>query len=172
METSSARSAAKVAARPRLVTSPSLTSLEQDTSALDESWVYEEQQQAPRDSYIALKPRQPLAGPPEPQPATPLAHDVWESGHALLVLVELPGVCPDHVGLSLGSHSLFLTVTQPPDVEHFGIAPGSYELVIEAPDGLGPDAIDASMSHGVLRVRVSKAQAGERHLPIASSEEE
>jgi HSP20 family molecular chaperone IbpA len=165
MKSTSARSAEKDSARARLVAVTPLSSFEPDTSALDDTWADHE----PRNSYISLKSARETPAPQEP--AT-LAHDVWESAHALLVLVELPGVDPEHVSLSLGSHALYLEVTRPAQPDAYGVAPGHHHLVIEAPDGLAPDAIDASMANGLLRVRVSKEHAGERRLPIASTEEE
>jgi HSP20 family molecular chaperone IbpA len=40
-------------------------------------------------------------------------------------------------------------------------------LSVELPEGLDAEALDASLSNGVLRVRISKAEAGPRRVPIA-----
>jgi HSP20 family molecular chaperone IbpA len=168
MEPSFARGVGPSSSRPRLAAVDPLASLEPDTSQVDQSWSEED---APRHSFIALKParaRDAQLAPSAPQ----LVHDVWESPHALLVLVDLPGAGPEQISLSLGSHALFLEVTQPNDYEGVGLAAGRHELVIEAPDGLAPDAIDACLSNGLLRVRVSKEHAGARRLSIASRDAE
>ncbi|HYQ15381.1 MAG TPA: Hsp20 family protein, partial [Polyangiaceae bacterium] len=89
----------------------------------------------------------------------------------MLVLVDLPGVDPARVALTLGSHALYLEVNVPSDVVQPGIAGGHHEVTVELPDGLGPDALDASFSDGVLRVRISKVEAGVRHIGVTSLDE-
>jgi HSP20 family molecular chaperone IbpA len=151
-----------------------------DTSDLDDDW---SEEPAPRHSFIALKAPRAKALPLPPRRAEPrtspslapsavlaaeISYDVWDSARAMLVLVELPGVDPEQVKLSLGSHAIHLELTVPPSPQHPGIAPGHHELSVQLPDGISPDALDASFSHGVLRIRVSKAQAGPRHVLIAT----
>jgi HSP20 family molecular chaperone IbpA len=159
-----------------------------DTSDLDADW---SDGPAPRDSFIALKEPRSLPDPtplplrPAPRlptlgarstlsPNAPLAaevvYDVWDSPHALLVLVDLPGVDADELSLTLGSHALYLDLKIPSTAQRPGIPCGHHQLTLEMPGGLAADALDASLAHGVLRVRISKSQAGPRSVPIASSE--
>jgi HSP20 family molecular chaperone IbpA len=102
--------------------------------------------------------------------AAEIAYDVWDSARAMLLLIELPGVDPEQAKLSLGGHAIHLELTVPQSAQHAGIAPGHHELTVQLPDGISPDALDASFSNGVLRVRVSKAQAGPRHVRIAATD--
>jgi len=99
---------------------------------------------------------------------TEIAYDVWDSRRAMLVLVDLPGVDPAHVALKLGSHALYLEVSIPSEPTQPGIAAGRHEVTVELPDGLSPDALDASFMDGVLRVRISKLEAGARRIGVAS----
>lgn len=151
-------------------------SAEPDTSELDDKW---SEEPAPRYSFIALasprSERSPASSAHSPRStlrATELAYDVWDSPRALLVLVDLPGVDSEQLSLSLGGHALFLEVAAPAatSTDRPGIASGRHELCVEMPDGLRPDAIDASLSQGVLRVHISKQHAGTRRIPIVATD--
>jgi len=145
-------------------------STEPDTSAVDDSWLDEER---PRHSFIAYKPDAARARGVRSSvaPALPLAYDIWDSTHALLVFVDLPGVEARHLSLSLGSQALYLEVSVPADDEpRFGAPTGEHEVRLEVPAGAGPDSIDAALRHGVLRIRISKESAGLRRVPIFTSE--
>lgn len=137
-----------------------------DTSDLDAEW---SEEAPPRYSFIAMKAVRPKPLPmPSAVLAAEIAYDVWDSPRAMLVLVELPGVDPEHVSLTLGSHALHLEVNVPSAPTHPGIASGHHEVTVELPDGLGPDALDASFRDGVLRIRISKAEANVRHINVAT----
>lgn len=165
-----------------------LPSTPPDTSDLDADW---SDVVPPRTSLIMLKPVRPAPHLPEPPslrrgssappralsslpPAlamtTELLHDVWDGPTAMLVMVELPGVEPEQLSLRLGSHALYLDVEVPIGLNRPGLAPGHHELCVELPIGLAGDALDAALSNGLLRVRISKAQAGPRRLQISSAE--
>lgn len=163
-----------------------LPSVPPDTSDLDADWSDEH---APRQSFISLKnarakalPR--LHAPPPPQAlpracappslrpsaglAAEIVYDVWDGPRAMLVLMDLPGVAAEELSLTLGSHALFLEVNVPALAQRPGIASGQHRLSVELPEGLDAEALDASLSNGVLRVRISKAEAGPRRVPITS----
>lgn len=144
--------------RPRLAAVPwSVPSTEPDTTEVDESWFEE----SPRHSVVLFKgaPEAPLQ----------VAYDVWDSPHALVVLVDLPGVEEQHVSLSLGSQALYLQISVPESEEpRLGLQPGTYDVRVEAPVASGPDAIDAALSHGLLRIRIKKEPAGARRVAIVS----
>jgi HSP20 family molecular chaperone IbpA len=75
------------------------------------------------------------------------------------------------VSLTLGSQALFLKVSVPDSGEpRLGVAAGDYEMRVELPLGSGPDAIDAALSNGVLRVRVSKENSGARRVTIITGD--
>ena len=163
--------------RARLSAVESLVpSAEPDTTDVDQSWA-EEAEPRPRHSYIALRPEARVEREARRSvlPTAPhaLAHDVWESPHALVILVDVPGVEARHVSLSLGSQALHLDVAVPSSGEaRPGVPEGRYEARFEVPVGAGPDSIDAALRHGVLRIRISKENAGTRRVPIISDEQD
>jgi HSP20 family protein len=178
--------------RPQLAAVPwRLPSSPPDTSHLDADWSDEH---PPRESFISLKGARAKGLPraPEPPPlprrlsrpsappsarrslppssvlAAEVVYDVWDGPRAMLVLVDLPGVAPEELSLTLGSRALFLEVAVPAIAQRPGIASGHHQLSVELPEGLDAEALDASLSNGVLRVRISKTEAGPRRVPIAS----
>ena len=140
-----------------------------DTSELDAEW---SEEASPRYSFIAMKEVRakplPLSSAVS---AAEVAYDVWDNPRAMLVLVDLPGVDPEHVSLTLGSHALYLSLNVPSTAAHPGIAGGHHEVTVELPDGIGPEALDASFRDGVLRIRISKAEANIRHINVAALDE-
>ena len=164
-------------ARPRLAAVRShVPSAEPDTSDVDQQWSEDDEaaphEYRPRHSYIAFKAAvdpQDATRSVVPSAASALLFDVWESPHALLVLVDLPGVEARHLSLSLGSQALHLEVTVPSSGEpRLGVRAGQYEVRFEVPAGAGPDSIDAALRHGVLRIRISKEHAGARRVAIVA----
>ena len=177
--------------RPQLAAVPRrLPSSPPDTSDVDADW---SDDHPPRESFISRKDARAKVLPrlPEPPPlptlsrpsaspklrqslppsavlAAEIAYDVWDAPRAMLVLVDLPGVAPEELSLTLGSHALFLELTVPAGAQRPGIASGHHELSVELPEGLDAEALDASLGNGVLRVRISKAETGPRRVPIAS----
>ncbi len=161
--------------RPRLAAVDwSVPSAEPDTTELDESWF----EVAPRHSFIALKGtfghelgvRSSEAVTPS---SVPLAYDLWESAHALIVLIDLPGVCAEHVALSLGSQALHLDVSAVAGHESWGcVASGHHEVPLEAQLAAGPESIDASLKNGLLRIRIAKEGAGTRRVAIVTNPEQ
>ncbi len=161
--------------RPRLAAVEwPVPSTEPDTSELDESWFEEA---APRHSFIALKGtferEMGSHSPAVAAPVVPLAYDIWESARALLVLVDLPGVCAEQVALSLGSQALHLDVTAADGDEAWrGVPSGHHEVPLEAQLAAGPETIDASLKNGLLRIRIAKEGAGTRRVAIVTNPEQ
>jgi len=167
-----------------------------DTSDLDADWADDG---APRRSFLGLKDlRRASVRLPEPPPlpdhrrpgvrsrelstsvrpaslspcgpfVSDLGYDVWNGPSAVLVLLELPGVSPDELSLTLGSHTLHIEV-EVPEGQRPGVAAGRHEVAVELPEGLHSDAVDAVLAQGVLRVRISKLEAGPRKVAIESYE--
>lgn len=174
MSNQTARDRESRPSRPRLTAVKwSVPSLLPDTSEVDGSWA----EDGPRQSFIALKGEHPFDPNPEPPPlaeavSMPLAYDVWESAHAIVVLVDLPGIEADQVALSLGGQALHLDLTSAAEGEaRPGVAAGHYEVRLEAVLASGPDAIDASLTNGLLRIRIAKESAGARRVAIVTNAE-
>jgi HSP20 family molecular chaperone IbpA len=161
-------------ARPRLAAVEwPVPSTEPDTSEVDDSWFAD----GARHSFIAYTGTRYASTPVSRSGVAPigaaheLAYDVCDSPHALVVLVDLPGVEAEHLSLTLGSLALFLNVSVPASREpRLGVPAGQYEVRVDAPASLGPDAIDASLRNGLLRIRLSKSPNGARRVGIVADD--
>ncbi len=96
---------------------------------------------------------------------TPVA-DIYETEEALVLVVELPGVRPDQIDVSLDKR--VLTIVGHGDVsrrEGYSLAlceyhPGDFERSFTLSDMIDDIAIEAVMKDGVLRLTMQKAKAG------------
>ncbi|MBL8659569.1 MAG: Hsp20/alpha crystallin family protein [Rhodospirillales bacterium] len=96
---------------------------------------------------------------------TPVA-DIFESEDALILVVELPGVRPNQIEVSLDKR--VLTITGHGDAfgrEGYSLAlceyqPGDFERAFTLSDMIDDSAIEAVLKDGVLRLTLPKAKAG------------
>ncbi|MCN0180340.1 Hsp20/alpha crystallin family protein [Salinispora arenicola] len=82
--------------------------------------------------------------------------DGWE------VVVRLPGVAPEEVAVELDDRELCVRARSEAEVNaDYGIPGGSenrgFVYRVDLPSRVDPDAIDAVMNHGLLRVRLPRA---------------
>ncbi|WBB77883.1 Hsp20/alpha crystallin family protein [Micromonospora sp. WMMD882] len=94
------------------------------------------------------------SGPPEVE-LTETA-DGWE------VLVRLPGVAPEEVAVEVDDRELCVRARSEAEVNADHGIPGGletrgFEYRVDLPSRVDPDAIDAVMDHGLLRVRLPRA---------------
>jgi HSP20 family molecular chaperone IbpA len=90
--------------------------------------------------------------------------DIYETGDTIVLLVEMPGVAPDAVDITLERRVLTIhghTAEQ----EHAGYrqvyaeyADGDYERVFTLSEDIDRDRIEASQADGVLRLVLPKAE--------------
>jgi HSP20 family protein len=104
--------------------------------------------------------------------------DVRETGDAVLVEVELPGVQPGGVDVTLAGHMLTITAPivmsdQEGEVRRRERPRGRFRRTIPLPVSVDPEQVSAETKYGVLRVRVGKSEsAREKRVPVRSSEPE
>jgi HSP20 family protein len=98
------------------------------------------------------------------------AMDVAEKANAYLINVELPGVEPSHVEINFEQNVLTIRGTKPSSFDatsgEYRVytaerVSGEFERSVRLPDFVDSDHIDASYSHGLLRIVVPKAQAAQ-----------
>jgi len=91
--------------------------------------------------------------------------DVTTTPDALLVEAALPGVKPEEVEITVENGTL--TITGGTSQEHLEegashllreIRRGSFSRSVSLPNGLEPDRAEATFEHGVLRLRIPKAE--------------
>lgn len=104
------------------------------------------------------------------------ATNIYEEGEKLVVTVQLPGVKPEDVDVTLANGVLTVRgQTRSEDErkdrgyvvrEH---RTGSYMRQIPVPQDLDADAVQATFEHGVLRLTLPKPpQPGARRIPIST----
>lgn len=94
------------------------------------------------------------SGPPEVELTE--VPDGWE------VIVRLPGVAPEEVAVELDDRELCVRARSEAEVNADQGIPGGFETRgfeyrVELPIRVDPDAIDAVMDHGLLRVHLPRA---------------
>ncbi len=107
---------------------------------------------------------------------TPLA-DISETDDAYLVEVELPGVNKDQVNVDVNDRELVITgeIAEPQEEEEEGRRrrrrahrTGCFEFRTTLPADIDPQGVSASLSDGILTVRVPKSEAAKpRHVEIS-----
>jgi HSP20 family protein len=103
--------------------------------------------------------------------------DVSEDENALQVTMELPGVDPDDVRLSLENNVLTIRGEKKQQfdennerVHRFERVYGVFERTFVLPNSVDPDRIEARFENGVLVVRIPKAErARPREIRVSSS---
>ena len=103
---------------------------------------------------------------------TPLT-DIYETETALVVLVEMPGVAPDGVGVSLDGRVLTITGEagdHPPTgytLTHEEFRPAHYERAFTLADSYDNDDVQAVMNDGVLTLSIANTpKRRTRTIPV------
>ncbi len=98
---------------------------------------------------------------PTYRPAT----DIFEKGDVVTVVIDMPGVTPDSVDVSVEHRSLTVrgTIDAPAPEGYRRIyaeyAPGRFERVFSLPDTIDAGKIDATHRDGVLTLTLKKSEA-------------
>ena len=103
--------------------------------------------------------------------------DILETQDELRVEVDLPGVSPEQVDVSLTGNMLTLRGSRPPvdllDVQTTHLserASGEFERTIPLPVEVDPDQVQARAENGVLTILLPKKQSARPHsIPIQTS---
>lgn len=108
------------------------------------------------------------------------AMDAWETEHAFVVQLDLPGVTPEQVDLTFDRNTLSVRGTrsatiQAPETGEIRVffaerAPGSFSRTLRFPQWVESSRIEATFSNGVLTITVPKAEAAKpRKIAIAGN---
>jgi HSP20 family molecular chaperone IbpA len=90
--------------------------------------------------------------------------DIYETGDAVVLLADMPGVSEDDVDITLEKNVLTITgYVQPVEREGYGLAfseysEGDYERTFALSDEVDRNRIEASMKDGVLKLTLPKAE--------------
>lgn len=107
------------------------------------------------------------------------AVDIHEAKDAITVRVELPGVRPEDVQLNVENQLLTISgerrLEKENDVDGYRRVEsvyGSFSRSFALPSTVSTEAIDASMEHGVLTLRIPKrTEAQARRIPVRMGSE-
>jgi HSP20 family protein len=105
--------------------------------------------------------------------------DVYSEGDDLVIKVELPGVRPEDVNVSLGETGLTISGRQVREEKEEGKGyyrrerfAGSFSRVVPLPEEVREEDIEAVLEDGILRVTVrgaGKALPARRRIPITAA---
>ncbi|RKF13535.1 Hsp20/alpha crystallin family protein [Roseovarius spongiae] len=93
------------------------------------------------------------------------ATDIFEKDDAVTLVIDMPGVAPDTVDVSVENRALTVRgVIQAPVPEGYRriyaeYAPGTFERAFSLPDTIDADGIEASHRDGVLTLTLKKSEA-------------
>lgn len=100
-----------------------------------------------------------------PGPVFPPATDIYEMEDAVTLAIDLPGVPPENVDVSVENGALTVrgSIDAPAPEGYRRIyaeyAPGTFERAFSLPDGVDPDGIEAIHKDGVLTLTLKKSEA-------------
>ncbi len=92
------------------------------------------------------------------------ATDIVETADGLRLVVELPGIRPEEVKITLENYALTIKgekkqmVEENSRVHRFERSYGSFERTFTLPNTLDPDRVAATFEHGVLTITLPKAE--------------
>jgi HSP20 family protein len=105
------------------------------------------------------------------------AVNLWETGDALKLELELPGVPSDQIELSVVGDELSIRVERP-DAEPQGATyhrrergVGAFARAVRLPLEVDAERVEAELRHGVLTITLPKAESARpRKIQVASGE--
>jgi HSP20 family protein len=93
------------------------------------------------------------------------AVDIFDAADAIVLKAELPGLTPDDIDIEIDDNVLTLKgerrfEEKVEEGRYYRVerAYGSFQRSVSLPQGVKPDEIKATFEHGVLTVRVPKAE--------------
>ena len=103
------------------------------------------------------------------------AVNVWEKDDALMVELEVPGIKPDEVDVSVAGDELSIRIDRPDTAEegvkyHRRERPaGSFSRIVRLPLEVDADKVEAELRDGVLTITCPKAESAKpRKINVAS----
>lgn len=92
--------------------------------------------------------------------------DAFDRDNALVVRLELPGIDPDEIDITVEDHTLTISGTRSFEEDSTDkgfhrreIMQGTFKRSIVLPDGFDADEISAKATHGLLEVTIPKSAA-------------
>lgn len=102
--------------------------------------------------------------------------DIRETGASVFVDVELPGVHPSSVDVTLAGHMLTITApiesgTGEGEIRRHERPRGRFKRSIPLPVSVDPEKVEAESKHGLLHITIGKTEsAKEKRVPVRATE--
>jgi len=107
------------------------------------------------------------------------AADFYETAQGLVLRLELAGVKPDSLSLSLAGQDLVIKGRrQPPPPEgirrfiHLEMGFGAFERHFHLPIPVDPQAVEARYRDGILEIRLPRKAPQNRQIPVKQADRE
>jgi HSP20 family molecular chaperone IbpA len=106
----------------------------------------------------------------ELQRAIPVV-DVYENDDEILILADMPGVSAESLKIELDAGQLDIRGSQrAASGNDSAYVPFEYRRVFSLPETVDPDAVEADLSGGVLRITLGKSEAAKpRRIQVQTS---
>jgi HSP20 family protein len=144
--------------------------------AIDEQWQHEMQRYLAHFNRAGKRPTIVFSQHAQPSPVWTPAMDVYETGEALVILIDLAGVDAEHTEVHAEPNLLVIRgmrrerhAPAGPDEQRSYLALeipyGRFERSVRLPAGLDTSAAHASYREGLLEITLPKRMA--RQVPIS-----
>lgn len=111
----------------------------------------------------------PIAPKPAFWQATPEL-DVFESAAEYLIRLDVPGADPGSVDVQVDGTELHIRAQQAPSARYSDVALASFQRHLELPGEVDAQSASATLTDGVLEIRISKSLAARRvKIPVSAN---
>ena len=88
--------------------------------------------------------------------------DVYESGNAFLIQLDVPGASPESVDVQVVGNELHVRAEQSPSALQADVALMAFERHLELPSELDANSATARLRDGVLEIEIQKSPTARR----------
>jgi HSP20 family protein len=93
--------------------------------------------------------------------------DVYESASEFLIELDVPGADPSSVDVQVEGSELHVRARQAPSARYSDVALASFQRHFELPGDVDAQSASATLTDGVLQIRIQKSQALRRvKIPV------
>jgi HSP20 family protein len=96
--------------------------------------------------------------------------DVYESASEYLIRLDVPGADPNTVDVQVDGTELHIKAQQAPSARYSDVALASYQRHLELPGEVDAQSASATLTDGVLEIRISKSLTARRiKIPVSAN---
>jgi len=96
--------------------------------------------------------------------------DVYESAAEYLIRLDVPGADPNSVDVQVDGTELHIQAQQAPSPRYTDVALAAFQRHLELPGEVDAQSASATLTDGVLEIRISKSPAARRiKIPVSAN---